>query len=171
MYIGGTHTHTTIGPTIRTEIDVTVSQQIDNHVDTHPSNLTQEKNQWFATAVAKGDAQVLKLDFTGFSLQAEGAKIDVSGLAIAAYGGYFTLYGSTNSCFMNKFEVGLVGGKALGIEVKAIGIEGKSELLKSNLAALMNKVGLAQIEEGGVKMVEYPANIFGGILIGFNQFM
>lgn len=171
MFISGTNTHTTCGPTIKTEIDVQVSQQVDNHIEVHPCDLNQEKNQWFSTAVKKGDAQVLKLDFTAFQLQAEGMKIDFSGIATAVYGAYFTAYGTTNSCFVNKFEVGVMAGKALGVEVKAVGAGVESGLMEAKMKALINKVGLVKGEEGGVKFVEYPANIFGGILVGFNQFM
>jgi hypothetical protein len=35
----------------------------------------------------------------------------------------------------------------------------------------MNKIGLVKAEEGAAHVVDYPANIFGGILVGFNQFM
>jgi hypothetical protein len=171
MLIAGSNTHTTCGPTIRNEIDVTVSQQIDSHIDVHPSDLNQEKNAWMASAFAKGDRQVFKVDFTAIQFQAEGIKADVCGLAIAAYPAYFTLYGTTNSCFISKFELGVTAGKALGIEAKSVLIEQKSELMQGKFQGLFNRVGIQQIQLGADKITLVPANIFGGVLVGFNQFM
>jgi hypothetical protein len=171
VFIGGTHTHTTCGPTIKTEIDVAVTQQIDNHIEAHPTNLTQEKNSWFASAVAKGDAQVVKVDVTGFQFQAEFMKMDMAAIAIATYPLYCTAYGSTNSYFLNKFELGLVAGKALGVEAKSIGAEVKGSLFQNHAGAMMSRLGIFSTKFKGSNNVVCPLNTFAGILLGANQFM
>ena len=171
MFIAGSHTHTTCGPTIKTEIDVAVTQQIDSHIEAHPTDLNQEKNNWFSTAIAKGDAQVLKLDFTGFQFQAEGMKLDMAAVAIAFYPLYATCYGSTNSFFGNKFEVGLMAGKALGVEFKSVGAEIKSKFFQNHLNGMMSRVGLYVAKFEGLESIVCPLNAFAGILLGANQFM
>ena len=171
MMIAGSSTHTTCGPTILTEVDVQVSQQVDSHIDAHPSDLNQEKNSWMASAFAKGDRQVFKVDFTAIQFQAEGIKADVCGAALALYPLYLTFYGNTNSFFANKFEVGLMAGKALAVEFKGVGTEVKSQFLKNQLAGVMNRVGLYVAKFSGGNSVVCPLNPFAGILLGFNQFM
>ena len=171
MLIAGSNTHTTCGPTIRTEVDVAVTQQIDNHIEIHPTDLNQEKNSWMSSAFAKGDRQVFKVDFSAIQFQAEGIKADVCGVAIAAYPAYFTFYGTTNSCFISKFEIGVTAGKVLGIEAKSVLIEQKSELMQGKFQGLFNRVAIEQIQVGANKVTLVPANIFGGVLVGFNQFM
>jgi hypothetical protein len=164
QYISGSHTYTVIGPTIHTEVDVTVTKQVDNHIDVHPTTLIQEKNGWFSSAIAKGNAQAIKLDFSGASLSA-------SGLAIAVYPIYLTLYGSTNSCFLNKFEAGLMAGKALGVEFKSVATEIKSSFLQNRLTGVMSRIGLYVAKFSGGNSVVCPLNGFAGIILGFNQFM
>lgn len=171
VFIGGTHTHTTCGPTIKTEIDVAVTQQIDNHIEAHPTNLNQEKNFWFSSAAAKGDAQALKIDVTGFQFQTEFMKIDLAAIAIATYPLYCTAYGSTNSYFLNKFELGLVAGKALGVEAKSIGSEVKGSLFQNHAGAMMSRLGIFSTKFKGSNNIVCPLNTFAGILLGANQFM
>jgi hypothetical protein len=171
MFIAGSHTHTTCGPTIKTEIDVAVTQQIDNHIEVHPTDLIQEKNNWFTTAKKKGDAQVLKLDFSAFQMQSEGFKIDISAVAVAIYPLYSTCYGSTNSYFLNKFELGLVAGKALGVEAKSIGTEVKGSLCQNHIGAMMSRLGIFASKFKGSNNIVCPLNTFAGVLLGPNQFM
>ncbi len=164
QYISGSNTYTVIGPTIHTEIDVTVTKQVDSHIDVHPTTLIQEKSNWFASALAKGTAQAIKLDFSGASLS-------MSGLAIAVCPVYATVYGSTNSCFLNKFEAGLMAGKALAIEMKSVGTEAKSTFLQNQTSGIMSRLGLYVAKFSGGNSVVCPLNGFAGVILGFNQFM
>lgn len=164
QYISGSNTYTVIGPTIHTEVDVTVTKQVDSHIDVHPTTLIQEKSNWFSSAFAKGAAQAIKLDFSG-------AALSMSGLAVAVYPVYATIYGSTNSCFLNKFEAGLMAGKALAIEMKSVGTEAKSTFLQNQISGVMSRLGLYVAKFSGGNSVVCPLNGFAGVILGFNQFM
>jgi Bacteriophage T4 gp5 C-terminal trimerisation domain len=164
QYISGSNTYTVIGPTIHTEIDVTVTKQVDSHIDVHPTTLIQEKSNWFSSALAKGSAQAIKLDFSGASLSA-------SILSVAVYPVYLTLYGSTNSCFLNKFEAGLVAGKVLGIESKSVFTEAKSTFLQNQVTGIASRLGIYIAKFSGGNSVACPLNGFAGVILGFNQFM
>lgn len=171
MFIAGKHTHTTCGPTIKTEIDVAVTQQIDNHIEAHPTDLTQEKNNWFSTAQMKGEADILKMEFAAVQFEAQGFKLDTAAVSIAIYPLYATCYGSTNSYFLNKFELGLVAGKALGVEAKSIGSEIKGSLFQNHTSAMMSRLGIFATKLKASNNIVCPLNTFAGILLGANQFM
>lgn len=173
MYISGKNTHTTVGPTIRTEIDVAVTQQIDNHVETHPTNLLQEKNQWFSIATMKGTWQkALKLDFTtGPTISGAIFKLDAN---VINYG----VNGTTNAIFIDKFDCGGFKNEALAIKtqingfsqrvggatVKAYGYAGKA------CAATMH-AGAASAKFLGGIFQAVPGKIQAGVTWAINQFM
>ncbi len=172
-YIAGTNTHTTIGPTIRTEIDVSVTQQVDNHIDAHPSNLNEEKNTWFTTADKKGSWQkFLKLDYTsGLYNSGSILKLDVNG---ANYG----INGSTNAIFVDKFDCGGFKNEALitknkinGLTVSVAGITSKAAVNSGEFIVNCAHAGASSIKFLGGILQAVPAKVQAGVTWAINQFM
>jgi hypothetical protein len=173
MYISGKNTHTTIGPTIRTEIDVTVTQQIDSHIDVHPTNLNQEKNQWFSTANMKGNWQkALKLDYTtGPALSGAIFKLDTN---IFNYG----VNGTTNAIFIDKFDCGVTANKIIPQEGKITGFSQRVGVLAVKASVNTSKACVATVHAGatGIKFLggifqAVPGKIQAGVTWAINQFM
>ena len=173
MYISGSNTHTTVGPTIRTEIDVAVTQQIDNHVDTHPSDLNQEKNNWFTVTTNKGQYQrALKIDYTsGLILSGSLLKMDSN---ILNYG----FHGSHNTFFIDKFDCGGFKNEALATKTKINGVSVRIAAVACKVAASTNKACAATVHAGGtgIKVLggifqAVPGKVQAGVTWAINQFM
>ncbi len=173
MYIAGTNTHTTVGPTIRTEIGVTVTQQIDNHLDTHPCDLNQEKNNWFTTADKKGSWQkFLKLDYTsGFA--GTGAIFNLNTYVL-----YYALAATTNAIFLDKYDCGIGKGETLAIDqkiegftVKAVGVASTAAVTAGKAVAAAAHAGGASVKFLGGILQAVPAKIQAGVTWAINQFM
>jgi len=173
MYIAGSNTHTTVGPTIRTEIDVAVTHQIDNHIDVHPTNLVQEKNYWFTTALMKGSWQkVLKLDYTsGLYNSGSIVKVDAN---IINYG----LNGTTNAIFVDKFDCGLSAKKAViksdeieGFSQRASGVIVKAALSTSKACVATVHTGATGIKFLGGIFQAVATKVQAGVTWAMNQIM
>jgi hypothetical protein len=173
MYISGKNTHTTIGPTIRTEIDVTVTQQIDNQVHAHPTDLNQEHNSWFTTADKKGSWQkFLKLDYTsGFS--GAGAIFNLNTYIL-----YYALAATTNAIFLDKYDCGIGKGETLavktkieGFTVRAAGVAATAAVTTGKAIAAAAHAGAASAKFLGGILQAVPAKIQAGVTWAFNQFM
>jgi hypothetical protein len=92
-------------------------------------------------------------------------------MATAIDGAYFTLYGTTNSAYINKFEVGVAAGKVLALEFKSVAMEEKVSLMKSQMNGLLNRVGIGRFDFEGEAFFFRPSTIFCGILLGMNQIL
>jgi hypothetical protein len=173
QYIAGQNTHTTIGPTIRTEIDVAVTQQIQSHIEAHPTNLVQEKNQWFSTAVAKGTWQkALKLDFTtGPAISGAILKVDTNVLN-------FGINSTTSAIFVHKGDFGVVTNKMVSFDNNVAGFKTKVGAIKTSAFASANRAYGATAHAGGAvldflggKFQALGAKIQAGVTWAINQFM
>jgi hypothetical protein len=173
MYISGSNTHTTIGPTIRTEIDVAVTHQIDNHIDVHPTNLVQEKNQWFSIANKKGTWQkYLKLDYTSGLYQSGSImKVDIN---LLNYG----LNTTTNAIFIDKYDCGgfknetlVAKTKIVGFSQRAGGIIAKAAINTSNACVATVHAGGTGIKFLGGIFQAVAAKVQAGVTWAINQFM
>ena len=172
-YIAGTNTHTTVGPTIRTEIGVTVTQQNDGHIDTHSDNLNQEKNEWFTIANRKGTWQrFLKLDYTtGLYNSAAIMKVDVNAANIG-------INSTANAMFLHKWDLGLLAEKTVAADNKAAFSEAKVVAVTTKAAGFVGKTCVTTVHAGatGVKFLggvfqAIGAKIQAGVTWAFNQFM
>jgi len=173
MYIAGTNTHTTIGPTIRTEIDVTVSQQVDNHVDAHPSNLNEDKNNWFTAADKKGSWQrYLKLDYTsGFYNSGSIFKLDVNGANYGVNGTTNAVFVEKMDCGFNKNEIGVAKDKWHGVSMVGAGVIAKAAVNTSKAVVATAHAGGASVKFLGGILQAVPAKIQAGVTWAINQFM
>lgn len=173
MYIAGTNTHTTIGPTIRTEIAVTVSQQVDNHVDVHPSNLNEDKSHWFTKADAKGSWQrFLKLDYTsGFYNSGSIFKLDVNGANYGVNGTTNAVFIEKMDCGFNKNEIGCAKNKWNGVSIVGAGLIAKAAVNTSKAVVATVHAGGASVKFLGGILQAVPAKIQAGVTWAINQFM
>lgn len=173
MMIAGSNTHTTCGPTIRTEIDVQVSQQIDDQTHSQPTNLNQANNHWFTTAVRKGTWQkVLKIDYTtGVALTGATVKHDTNALNIGCHG-------SHNTFFIEKFDAGIEKNEALAIKVEKKGLHFKLRGIVSDFVVNKTKAAASGVEAACATLGTYaarlqavPAKVVAGIVAAFNSFI
>jgi hypothetical protein len=173
MYISGTNTQTTIGPTIRTEIDVTVSQQVDNHVDAHPSNLNEDKNHWFTAADKKGTWQrYLKMDYTsGFYSSGSIFKLDVNGANYGVNGTTNAVFVEKMDCGFNKNEIGCAKNKWNGVSIVGAGVIAKVAVNTSKAVVATAHAGGASVKFLGGILQAVPAKIQAGVTWAINQFM
>ena len=150
-----------------------VSQQVDNHIDAHPSDLNQEKNNWFTTADKKGSWQkFLKLDYTsGFS--GTGAIFNLNTYIL-----YYALSATTNAIFLDKYDCGIGKGETLAIDhkikgftVKAAGVTATAAVTAGKAVATAAHAGAASVKFLGGILQAVPAKVQAGVTWAINQFM
>jgi hypothetical protein len=173
MMIAGSNTHTTCGPTILTEIDVQVNQQVDNHVEVHPTTIIQEKTDWFTKAVKKGTYQeALKIDYTsGLYLAGSIIKLDTNVLNIGCNGSHNTFFIEKYDCGVEKNDTLAITVKEKGLHFKVGGIVSKFVVNKTTAAASGVKVACVTLGTYAAQLQAVPAKIVAGIVAAFNSFI
>ena len=173
MMIAGSNTHTTCGPTVRTEIDVQVSQQIDDQMHSHPTNLTQENNKWFTTTVKKGQwQQALKVDYTsGPVFSGSIFKLDINALNYGCNGSHNTFFVEKFDCGFSKDDLVPKQTKFNGVSVRVGGIIGKAAVNTSKAAVASAHAGGAAMRFLGGVFSAVPGMVQAGVKWAINQFM
>jgi|GEM_PF-3146646 len=173
MMIAGSNTHTTCGPTIRTEIDVQVSQQIDDQTHGQPTNLNQSHSNWFTTTDKKGTYQeLLKIDYTsGLVLSGSILKLDTNALNYGCNGSHNTFFIEKFDCGVSKQEVGCAKEKIRGVSVRVGGLIGDVSVNTSKATVAGVKVACATLGTFATQLQAVPAKVVAGIVAAFNSFI
>jgi hypothetical protein len=173
MMIAGSNTHTTCGPTIRTEIDVQVSQQVDDQTHGQPTNLNQSHSNWFTATDKKGTYQsALKIDYTsGLVLSGSIMKLDTNVLNYGCNATHNTFFVEKFDCGVSKQEVGCAKEKIRGVSVRVGGLIGDASVNTSKATVAGVKVACATLGTFATQLQAVPAKVVAGIVAAFNSFI